>query len=88
MTHRIRGGGISEAGVAGAPRAWWFGGGTDLTPSYLEEEDVKHFHQAQKNACDRHDPAFYPRFKKWCDDYFMIKVSGGWGAREAGRKVV
>ncbi|KAM0030374.1 putative coproporphyrinogen oxidase [Helianthus debilis subsp. tardiflorus] len=57
----------------GAPRSWWFGGGTDLTPAYIFEEDVKHFHTVQKNACDKFDPSFYPRFKKWCDDYFYIK---------------
>uniref|UniRef100_A0A0D9W9A9 coproporphyrinogen oxidase n=1 Tax=Leersia perrieri TaxID=77586 RepID=A0A0D9W9A9_9ORYZ len=57
----------------GAPRQWWFGGGTDLTPSYIIEEDVKHFHSVQKQACDKFDPSFYPRFKKWCDDYFYIK---------------
>ncbi|KAA3474691.1 coproporphyrinogen-III oxidase 1, chloroplastic-like [Gossypium australe] len=57
----------------GAPRQWWFGGGTDLTPSYIFEEDVKHFHSIQKKACDKFDPSFYPRFKKWCDDYFYIK---------------
>lgn len=62
--------------MEGAPRAWWFGGGTDLTPSYLFEEDVKHFHQVQKQACDKHDPEFYPKFKKWCDDYFLIKHRG------------
>eukprot|EP00271_Cylindrocystis_brebissonii_P010358 TRINITY_DN2652_c0_g1_i2.p1 TRINITY_DN2652_c0_g1~~TRINITY_DN2652_c0_g1_i2.p1 ORF type:complete len:318 (+),score=43.73 TRINITY_DN2652_c0_g1_i2:129-1082(+) len=60
--------------AAGAPRAWWFGGGTDLTPSYIFDEDARHFHQAQKDACDKHDPAFHPRFKQWCDDYFLIKV--------------
>ncbi|CAM6097212.1 unnamed protein product [Calypogeia fissa] len=63
-------------GVEGAPRAWWFGGGTDLTPSYLFEEDVAHFHQLQKKACDKFDPAFYPKFKSWCDDYFLIKHRG------------
>ncbi|KAK9059138.1 hypothetical protein SSX86_021757 [Deinandra increscens subsp. villosa] len=57
----------------GAPRQWWFGGGTDLTPAYIFDEDVKHFHTVQKNACDKFDPTFYPRFKKWCDDYFYIK---------------
>ncbi|KAJ1698046.1 hypothetical protein LUZ63_006558 [Rhynchospora breviuscula] len=60
----------------GAPRQWWFGGGTDLTPSYIIEEDVKHFHSIQKKACDKFDPTFYPRFKKWCDDYFYIKHRG------------
>ncbi|XP_010941727.1 oxygen-dependent coproporphyrinogen-III oxidase, chloroplastic isoform X2 [Elaeis guineensis] len=60
----------------GAPRQWWFGGGTDLTPAYIFEEDVKHFHMIQKQACDKFDPSFYPRFKKWCDDYFFIKHRG------------
>ncbi len=49
----------------------WFGGGTDLTPYYLFEEDARHFHRAYKNACDSFDPAFFPRFKKTCDDYFV-----------------
>ncbi|KAM7262889.1 hypothetical protein ACFE04_000572 [Oxalis oulophora] len=57
----------------GAPRQWWFGGGTDFTPAYIFEEDVKHFHSVQKQACDKFDPTFYPKFKKWCDDYFYIK---------------
>ena len=48
----------------------WFGGGTDLTPYYLIEEDAKHFHQTCKNACDKHNPEFYPKFKKQCDEYF------------------
>ncbi|HEX6914271.1 MAG TPA: oxygen-dependent coproporphyrinogen oxidase [Chitinophagaceae bacterium] len=49
----------------------WFGGGTDLTPFYLIEEDARHFHQTYKNVCDRFDLTFYPRFKKECDDYFV-----------------
>ena len=49
----------------------WFGGGTDLTPYYLFEEDAKHFHQTYKNVCDGFDSAFYPLFKKTCDDYFV-----------------
>jgi coproporphyrinogen III oxidase len=49
----------------------WFGGGTDLTPYYLFEEDAKHFHQTYKDACDAFDPSFYPRFKKVCDNYFV-----------------
>ena len=48
----------------------WFGGGQDLTPYYLFEEDARHFHQICKNACDRHDASFYPKYKKQCDDYF------------------
>jgi coproporphyrinogen III oxidase len=50
----------------------WFGGGLDLTPAYARREDVVHFHRTLREACDRHDPAFYPRFKKWCDEYFYI----------------
>ena len=49
----------------------WFGGGTDLTPYYLIEEDAKHFHQTYKNVCDSFDPSFYEEFKKICDDYFV-----------------
>lgn len=48
----------------------WFGGGADLTPYYLYEEDAVHFHKTLKEACDRHNPEFYPKFKKECDDYF------------------
>ena len=51
----------------------WFGGGTDLTPYYPHIEDVIHFHRTLKEACDRFDPSYYPRFKKWCDDYFFIE---------------
>ncbi|EAS37156.3 coproporphyrinogen III oxidase [Coccidioides immitis RS] len=54
------------------PKNWWFGGGTDLTPSYIFPEDCKHFHQTIKDVCDKHDPSYYPKFKKWCDDYFYI----------------
>jgi len=49
----------------------WFGGGTDLTPYYLFDEDVKHFHQTYKSVCDDFDENFYPVFKKQCDDYFV-----------------
>lgn len=62
-----------ERGLEGQPAAWWFGGGIDLTPSYLFEEDAIHFHQTMKNVCDAHDEAYYPKFKQWCDDYFHIK---------------
>jgi len=55
---------------------WWFGGGSDLTPSYLFEEDVKHFHGTYKSVCDKHDEEFYPKFKKWADEYFYIKHRG------------
>ncbi|BAO54618.1 oxygen-dependent coproporphyrinogen oxidase [Nonlabens marinus] len=48
----------------------WFGGGLDLTPYYLYEEDAKHFHQVCKTVCDRHEVADYKTFKKKCDEYF------------------
>jgi coproporphyrinogen III oxidase len=51
----------------------WFGGGTDLTPYYPYLEDVIHFHSTLKEACDKFDPWYYPRLKKWCDEYFFIK---------------
>lgn len=51
---------------------WWFGGGTDITPSYVNQEDMKHFHGTYKNVCDKHDPAFYDEFKAWADRYFLI----------------
>jgi coproporphyrinogen III oxidase len=48
----------------------WFGGGQDLTPYYLFEEDAKHFHQTCKTVCDKHHPNFYKDFKQKCDNYF------------------
>lgn len=48
----------------------WFGGGQDLTPYYLFEEDGAHFHSVCKKACDKHDLSFYPTFKEACDKYF------------------
>jgi coproporphyrinogen III oxidase len=51
----------------------WFGGGADLTPMVEDEADTAGFHAALKAACDRHDPAYYPRFKAWCDEYFFLK---------------
>jgi len=51
---------------------WWFGGGIDLTPHYVVEDDARFFHNALKASCDKHDPSFYPDFKKWADDYFYI----------------
>lgn len=57
--------------AAGQPADCWFGGGTDLTPYYLFEEDARHFHQTYKNTCDAFDPTFYPVFKRNCDDYFV-----------------
>jgi coproporphyrinogen III oxidase len=51
-------------------------GGTDITPSYLNEEDMKHFHGTYKKVCDNHDAEFYPKFKKWADEYFYIPHRG------------
>ena len=48
----------------------WFGGGQDLTPYYLFEEDAIHFHKVCKTACDKHHPSFYPKYKEACDRYF------------------
>ena len=48
----------------------WFGGGQDLTPFYLFDEDAVHFHKTCKKACDAHHPEFYPTYKKKCDEYF------------------
>lgn len=48
----------------------WFGGGQDLTPYYLFDEDATHFHTVCKTACDAHDPSFYTRYKARCDEYF------------------
>ncbi|XP_036368893.1 oxygen-dependent coproporphyrinogen-III oxidase [Octopus sinensis] len=55
---------------------WWFGGGTDLTPMYLEKKDVSHFHKTLKAACDEHSESYYPTFKKWCDNYFFLPHRG------------
>ena len=50
----------------------WFGGGADLTPMVPDETDTATFHAALKDACDRFDPGYYPRFKTWCDEYFHL----------------
>lgn len=54
----------------------WFGGGSDLTPYYLVEEDIVHFHTTLKSACDVNDRGFYSKFKTWCDEYFYVKHRG------------
>jgi len=51
---------------------YWFGGGIDLTPHYVDQEDAKYFHQQLKTHCDAFDPTYYGKFKKWADDYFYI----------------
>jgi len=52
---------------------WWFGGGMDLTPYYGFEEDARHFHATCRRALDPHGVERYPRYKKWCDEYFFLK---------------
>lgn len=52
---------------------WWFGGGIDMTPIYVVEQDARFFHQQMKDTCDSFDQGFYNEFKKWADDYFFIK---------------
>lgn len=52
---------------------WWFGGGYDLTPYYGNEDDVIHWHQTARAACEPFGAEIYPRFKQWCDEYFYLK---------------
>ena len=52
---------------------WWFGGGFDLTPYYGFEEDAVHFHRTAREACEPFGPETYPRFKRWCDEYFFLR---------------
>jgi coproporphyrinogen III oxidase len=54
----------------------WIGGGADLTPYYLFDEDAQHFHRTLKAACDKHSPEYYPTFKATCDRYFFLKHRG------------
>jgi len=58
------------------PAACWFGGGADLNPMIEDDADTAAFHAALALACDRHDPGYYPRFKAWADDYFLIRHRG------------
>jgi len=51
----------------------WFGGGGDLNPPLPNDQDTADFHAAFKQACDKHDPDYYPKYKKWCDEYFFNK---------------
>lgn len=54
------------------PNVFWFGGGIDLTPHYVNLEDAKFFHQTLKEACLMHNDDYYEKFKSWADDYFYI----------------
>jgi coproporphyrinogen III oxidase len=58
---------------AGEEPIWWFGGGLDLTPYYGFDEDVIHWHTEAKNACTPFGEEVYPKYKKWCDEYFYLK---------------
>ncbi len=57
----------------GKDPVWWFGGGFDLTPYYGFREDAVHWHRTARAACQPFGPEVYPRFKKWCDEYFFLK---------------
>lgn len=61
---------------ADAEPVWWFGGGMDLTPYYPFEEDVVAWHRTSREACQDFGEEVYPRYKKWCDDYFFLKHRG------------
>ena len=50
----------------------WFGGGIDITPSKKDDSEKKEFHKILKNMCDHHNKNYYPKYKKWCDDYFYL----------------
>ncbi|PVU93940.1 hypothetical protein BB561_002931 [Smittium simulii] len=54
------------------PLVYWFGGGADLNPAYVIDEDALFFHYVHKKTCDKYDKRYYPAFKKWCDEYFYL----------------
>jgi coproporphyrinogen III oxidase len=58
------------------PGAWWFGGGSDLNPAVEDAEDTAFFHARLREACEAHAPDYYPRFKAWADEYFLIRHRG------------
>jgi len=55
---------------------WWFGGGMDMTPYYGFEQDARHFHDTCRRALEAFGSDYYPRFKRWCDEYFYLKHRG------------
>jgi coproporphyrinogen III oxidase len=61
------------AGMETEKPVWWFGGGFDMTPYYGFEEDALHWHKTAAAACRPLGENAYPRYKKWCDDYFFLK---------------
>jgi coproporphyrinogen III oxidase len=64
---------LFRAHAEGQPDVYWFGGGMDLTPYYGFEDDAIHFHATCKAALEPFGPAQYPRFKRWCDEYFFLR---------------
>ena len=64
---------VAKATTEAETDIWWFGGGMDLTPYYGFKEDCEHFHRTNKTALDSFNPAYYPKFKKHCDEYFYLK---------------
>ena len=69
----LRNGGVFEQAGVNFSHVWWFGGGFDLTPFYGFEEDAIHWHRTARDLCLPFGEDVYPRYKKWCDDYFYLK---------------
>jgi coproporphyrinogen III oxidase len=67
---------LFRAHAEGQPDVYWFGGGMDLTPYYGFAEDARHFHRVCRQALEPFGPAHYPRFKRWCDEYFYLRHRG------------
>jgi coproporphyrinogen III oxidase len=65
-----------EARKPGETPAWWFGGGFDLTPFYPFDEDVLHWHRVARDLCAPYGADVYPKYKRWCDEYFFLKHRG------------
>ena len=53
-------------------RKSWFGGGIDVTPCFIDDKEKKYFHNELKKICDNHNKKYYPKYKKWCDEYFYL----------------
>jgi coproporphyrinogen III oxidase len=64
---------VAKALTASAEDIWWFGGGMDLTPYYPFDEDAVHFHATCRDVLTPFGESYYPRFKRWCDEYFYLK---------------
>ncbi|OLY79355.1 Oxygen-dependent coproporphyrinogen-III oxidase, chloroplastic [Smittium mucronatum] len=62
----------TDSGEDSGPVLYWFGGGADLNPAYVIDEDATFFHMIHKRVCDKYDHRYYPTFKKWCDEYFYL----------------